>query len=102
MRMILYVTFPTEKFNAAIKDGSSGAKIKRILEDTKPEAVYFGERRDGERGAVVVVDIPSPADLPAITEPWFLTFDAKVEVRMAMTPEDLGNANFDELIKKYA
>ena len=33
MRMMLHATFPHEPFNAAVKDGSVGAKMKRILDE---------------------------------------------------------------------
>lgn len=101
MRMIMYVTYSMERFNAAMKEGSVGSKIKRILEDIKPEVVYFGEQPDGQRGAVVVVDIPSPDKLSAFTEPWYLTFAEKIEVRIAMTPEDIAKIDLDGLAKKY-
>ena len=52
MRMMLFVTFPTEKFNAAMRDGSLGGKLKRILETVKPEAIYFG----GPPGAELRLD----------------------------------------------
>ena len=44
MRMLLKVKFPHEQFNQAVRDGSVGPKVRRILEDAKPEAVYFTER----------------------------------------------------------
>ena len=67
MRMLLNVTFPHEKFNAAVRDGSAGSKISRILETIKPEAVYFTEQ-DGRRGsALVIVDVADP--LPK-SPPW--------------------------------
>ena len=43
MRILLNVRIPHEQFNAAAKDGSVGEKLNRILEATKPEAVYFTE-----------------------------------------------------------
>jgi hypothetical protein len=43
MRMLMQATFPHATFNAAIKDGTVGSKIQRILEEIKPEAVYFTE-----------------------------------------------------------
>ena len=101
MRMIMYVTYGQEKFNAAMRDGTVGTKIKRIMEDIKPEAIYFCEQPDGQRGAVVVVDIPSPDQLSRFTEPWFLSFDAKVKARIAMTPEDVAKIDLDGLAKKY-
>jgi hypothetical protein len=39
--------------------------------------------------------------VPAIAEPFFLTFDASVEFRVVMTPEDLGAAGLEALGEKY-
>ncbi len=41
MRMLLHAKIPHEEFNAAVRDGSVGRKMKQILEATKAEAVYF-------------------------------------------------------------
>ena len=101
MRMMLFVTFPTERFNAALKEGTVNAKIKSILEATKPEAVYFGEREGGRRGAVVVVDLPNAAGLSAVSEPWYLEFDASVEPRVCMTLDDIGQTDFDDIAKRF-
>ena len=101
MRMLVQVKIPHKEFNAAVKDGSVGGKLKRILEETKPEAVYFTEH-DGQRGALLIVDLADPAKVPSIAEPWFLSFNADVEFRIAMTPEDLGHAGLDALGKKWA
>ena len=38
MRILLRVTFPHEPFNTFVKDGSAGGKMKRILDEQKPEA----------------------------------------------------------------
>jgi hypothetical protein len=99
--MLVQVKIPHKEFNAAVKDGSVGGKLKRILEETKPEAVYFTEH-DGQRGALLIVDLADPAQVPSIAEPWFLSFNADVEFRIAMTPEDLGHAGLDALGKKWA
>jgi len=101
MRMLMNVRLPLEPFNTAVRDGSAGQKMQRILEAIKPEAAYFSEQ-DGRRGGVLVVDLKSPSDIPALAEPWFLTFKAEVEFRIAMTPEDLSRANLDALGKKWA
>jgi hypothetical protein len=53
MRMLLHVKFPHEPFNAAVKDGTAGKKIRRILDELKPEAVYFGEFQ-GRRGGIMI------------------------------------------------
>jgi hypothetical protein len=89
------------EFNTAVKDGSANSKLNRILESINPEAVYFTEQ-DGQRGAVIVVDMPDPSKIPALAEPWFLTFNADVQFRVAMTPEDLKKAGLEELGKNWS
>jgi hypothetical protein len=100
MRMLMHVTLPLEPFNSAVRDGSVGEKIRRILEAIKPEAAYFTEQ-NGHRGAILVVDLKDSSEVPALAEPWFLTFNAETELRIAMTPEDLGRAGLDALGKKW-
>jgi hypothetical protein len=101
MRVLMNVRIPHAEFNAAVKDGSVGSKLNRILESIKPEAVYFTEQ-DGQRGAVIVVDMPDPSKIPALAEPWFLTFNADVQFRVAMTQEDLKKAGLEELGKNWS
>ena len=101
MRMLVQVKIPHKEFNAAVKDGSVGEKVKRILEETKPEAVYFTEF-DGQRGAIMIIDLAEPSQIPNFAEPWFLSFNADVAFHVVMTPEDLGQAGLDELGKKWA
>ncbi len=101
MRMMLNVRMPHEKFNAAVKDGTAGQKLSRILEEIKPEAVYFTEE-NGQRTAILIVDLKDPSNVPALAEPWFLAFNADVEFRVAMTPEDLKKAGLEQLGKKWA
>jgi hypothetical protein len=101
VRMLLQISFPHEPFNAAVKDGTAGQKLRRIIDETRPEAIYFTEQRGG-RGAIVIVDISDPSMIPALAEPWFLTFNASVEFRVVMTPDDLQKAGLDEVGKKWA
>jgi len=101
MRILMNVKLPHGPFNAAVRDGTVGAKLNRILEATKPEAVFFTEQ-GGQRGAVLVVDLPDPSKVPALAEPWFLTFEADVEFRVVMTPDDLKRAGLDDLGKKWS
>ena len=53
MRMLMNVDFPIEPFNTAVRDGSAGPKIQKILEAIKPEAAYFTER-NGRRGGTSI------------------------------------------------
>jgi hypothetical protein len=101
MRMIMLVQLPIEPFNTIARNGSLGPIMRRILETSKPEAAYFSER-DGHRGGIFVVNVNEDAEIPALAEPWFLEFNATVEFRIAMTPEDLMKANVDALAKKWA
>lgn len=100
MRMMMMVEFPLEPFNTAVRNGTAGPTMKKILDDAKPEAAYFGER-DGKRGGILIVDMNSPADVPRLAEPWFLNFNAEVKFRIAMTPEDLAQADLNALGKKW-
>ncbi len=101
MRMLLNILFPNEEFNIAVRDGTASQKMRRILEEAKPEAVYFTEQY-GQRGAVMIVNLDDPSKVPMFAEPWFLTFNASVEFRIVMTPEDLKKAGLEELGKKWA
>lgn len=101
MRMLVNVSFPVETFNAAVKDGSSGNKIKKILDQLKPEAAYF-MARNGQRTAVLIIDLPDASKIPTIAEPWFLQFNAAIELQPVMTPQDLGNAGLDGLGKQWS
>lgn len=101
MRMLLNVKFPHAEFNQAIRNGTVGQKIRHILENAKPEAVYFTEQ-NGQRGAILIIDLIDPSEVPAFAEPWFLTFNADVEFRVVMTPEDLQKAGLEDLGKTWS
>ena len=101
MRMLLQVKIPHEAFNAAVRDGSAGGRMKQILEETKPEAVYFTEY-DGQRGAIMIINLNDPSEVPKFAEPWFLSFKADVQFHIVMSPEDLARAGLEKLGKKWA
>jgi len=99
--MLMRVEIPHEKFNAAVKDGTVGQKIKRILDETRPEAAYF-TNENGRRSAILIVNLDESAKVPSLAEPWFLAFDADVRFHIVMSPEDLGRAGLDAIGKKWA
>jgi hypothetical protein len=101
MRILMQIKLPVEPFNTYVKDGSAGAKMQKILAELKPEAVYFTEF-EGHRGGIIVVNMDNTSQIPSLAEPWFLTFNARVEFKPAMTPEDLGKAGLDAIGKKWA
>lgn len=98
--MLLSFTLPHHTFNAAVLDGTAGEKLNRILEATKPESVYFTDVH-GQRGVVMIVDLPDASKIPALAEPWFLTFESDIECHPVMTPDDLMRAGLEELGKKW-
>ncbi len=100
MRFILHVSLPVDKFNEAVRDGTAGKKLSRILEETKPEAAYFCAH-DGKRGGFFVVNMSDASEMPRFAEPWFLQFNADVEFMPVMTPQDLAKGGLDELGKKW-
>ncbi len=101
MKMLVNVTFPIEPFNSMVKSGTAGEIIGRVVDDIKPEVIYFTEL-DGNRGAVMVVDVPSASAVPKIAEPWYLNFEAECEFKIAMTPDDLMQADLISLGKKWS
>ena len=92
MRMLLRVSIPVEAGNAAAKAGTLGSTIEKILADLKPEAAYFLADDNGQRSGSIVFDMKDTSQIPAIAEPWFLAFNAKISLRPVMTPQDLATA----------
>jgi hypothetical protein len=101
MRMLLTVDIPHEPFNSLVRAGTAGDTLNRILDSLKPEAVYFTEQ-DGRRGAVMVIDVDSPSDVPRFAEPFFLKFNADCRFRIVMSPDDLGKAGLGQLGQRWA
>jgi hypothetical protein len=97
------VSIPVEAGNAAARSGSLGTTIKGILDELKPEAAYFISNEFGERCGYVVFDMKETSHIPAIAEPWFLAFNARLTITPAMTPQDLANAGsgIEQAVKTY-
>ncbi len=95
------VRIPHEPFNTLVKNGTAGEIIRRILDDLKPELIYFTDQT-WTRGAVAIIDVDDPSRVPSFSEPFFLNFNADCEFRIAMSPEDVGKAGLDELGKKWS
>lgn len=103
MRVMLKVEFSTARANAGMKDGSMPRTIQAILQEQKPEAAYFTDS-NGMRCALLFVDLKDAAQIPALAEPWFLAFDARIEFKPVMIPEDLAKAEpaIKQAAAKYA
>jgi hypothetical protein len=98
--MIVQVSIPNQPFSNYVRDGSVAEKMQRILNEIKPEAVYFCEY-SGQRGAIMIVDVEDATQVPGIAEPWFLLFDARAEFHLAMTQADLEKSGLDKLGRKW-
>ncbi len=92
MRMLLRVSIPVESGNAAVKAGTLGSTIEKILADLKPEAAYFIADDDGNRSGSIVFDMQDQSQIPSVAEPWFLAFNAKISIQPVMTLQDLAKA----------
>ncbi len=102
MRFIVKARMDVEAANALARAGKLGSTIQAILEELKPEAAYF-VADEGQRTAILVIDMEDMSQLPAVAEPWFLAFDADIEATPAMVAEDLEKAGpaIEQAVKKF-
>ncbi len=102
MRMMMTVSIPVEAGNRAAASGTLGSTMQRILGEIKPEAAYFAAT-DGKRTGYIFFDMKDSSQLPAIAEPFFLAFNAGIDVRPAMNPQDLAaaGAGIERAAKSY-
>ena len=99
MRFMMKVNIPVEPGNKAAKAGKLSTTIQSILAELKPEAVYFTDDK-GERTGYLFFEMTDVSQIPAVAEPWFLAFNAAIEIHPVMVPEDLAKA--EPAIKKAA
>lgn len=99
---MLKVSIPTDKGNAGISNGSLQTTIQKCITAMKAEAAYFTED-EGMRTGYIFFDMTDSSQLPAIAEPWFLAFHAKLTIRPAMNLEDLMKAGpgIEAAVKNY-
>jgi hypothetical protein len=102
MRFLVKVNIPVEAGNKAAKAGKLGTTIQSILADLKPEAAYFTDD-NGQRTAFLFLEMQDASLIPAIAEPWFLAFNASIEIHPVMVPDDLAEAGgaIEQAVKKY-
>jgi len=94
------VRIPTDEGNAAVTDGSLGQTLETIIDDLKPEAVYFGPI-EGARGGYFVVNMDDPSQIPAIAEPFFLRLGATIQFTPVFTPDELSAETLQQAVQKY-
>ena len=102
MRVMYKITLPVEQGNQTLANGSLMTKLQAILGELKPEAAYFGVI-GGQRGAYIVCDLADPSGIPGAVEPFFMAFNADVEICPVMTAEDLAKSGpaIERAAKQY-
>jgi hypothetical protein len=102
MRFLLKVNIPVEAGNTAAKAGKLGTIIQSILSDLKPEAAYFTDD-NGQRTGFLFFDMQDASQIPAVAEPWFIAFNASIELHPVMVPDDLLKAGsaIEAAVNKY-
>jgi hypothetical protein len=102
MRMMMKVSIPVEQGNDAARRGVLGSTIQKILAEVKPEAAYFAED-NGLRTGFIFFEMTDSSQLPALSEPWFLAFNAAVSIKPAMNFADLEKAapSIDRMVTAY-
>ena len=64
--------------------------------------MYFTDDK-GQRTGYLFLEMQDASQIPAIAEPWFLAFNAGIEIHPVMVPEDLARAGsaIEAAVKKY-
>ncbi|MFH9012671.1 hypothetical protein ACH4C6_14935 [Streptomyces sp. NPDC017943] len=88
MRVLLKACMDTEKANEAIRNGTMGKLLQESLELIKPEAAYFTSE-NGRRTAFMVFDMQDSAQMPVLSEPFFLNLGAEITYTPVMNVEDV-------------
>ena len=103
MRMMMQIWIPVEAGNNAARTGAFGASVQKILEQLKPEAAYFTTGASGERGGFIVFDLKDTSQIPAVAEPFFLAFNARVTLSPVMNAQDLAKAGpgIEKAVKEH-
>lgn len=102
MRFLLKAEIPVVEGNTLARKGDLGSTLESIVKDMNPESAYFYTDH-GKRTALVFFDMDDPSQIPAVAEPWFLAFDAAVEVKPVMVSKDLVKAGtaIKQAVEKY-
>ncbi|MFD9393823.1 hypothetical protein ACFWBB_24745 [Streptomyces sp. NPDC060000] len=88
MRVLLKACMDTEKANEAIRSGTLAKLIQESMEQIKPEAAYFTTDH-GKRTAYVFFDMQDSAQMPVLSEPFFLNLGAEISYTPVMNMEDV-------------
>ena len=85
---MLTATLDVNASNKALLDGSLPKIVEKVMTMLKPEAAFF-TTLNGCRSCIMVFDMKDTSQIPAIAEPFFLNFNAKVEFTPVMNADEL-------------
>ncbi|MDH6230455.1 hypothetical protein M2281_001027 [Mesorhizobium soli] len=88
MRMLLKISIPVAEGNRTIRDGTLPTIMEMALAQLHPEAAYF-TLEDGNRTAFIFFDLKDVTVMPTIAEPFFMGFNAKIDLTPVMNVEDM-------------
>jgi hypothetical protein len=88
MKFLVRLHMPAEHGNRLLQDPNFLKKMEGLLNQIKPEAVYFAPI-EGERGIYMVVNIPSADMIAGFFEPLWMTLNCKLDLTPVMELSDL-------------
>ncbi|MER7463423.1 hypothetical protein [Streptomyces sp. NPDC097981] len=88
MRVMLRAHIDTPAGNESIKSGGLPQLMKKLMDDLKPEAAYFG-LSEGVRTCWIVFDMQDSAKMPPLLEGLFMQLHAEIEVFPVMDAQGL-------------
>jgi len=88
MKFLLRLRMPAESGNKLVQDPNFPKKLENVLNQIKPEAVYFTSI-EGDRGIYMVVNLPSADMIATICEPLWMMFNCKLDLQPLMELKDL-------------
>ena len=102
MLFLVRVTIPVEAGNAMVRDPQWQKRLQGMVGALKPKDVYF-TLEGGQRTVYLILDGVESSRIPAIAEPFWLSYNASVDFIPAMSPRDFAKASrhIDEAVKKY-
>jgi len=88
MKFLLRMHMPTEYGNKMLQDPNFPKKLESLINQIKPEAVYFAPV-EGERGIYVIVNLASADMIAGVAEPIWMALNCKLDFTPLMELSDL-------------
>ena len=103
MRCMVKFWIPGSEGNALVQTGKIGKVFKSLMDDYKPETVYFFPD-EGVRSGFMILNVREQSEFIKIAESFWFGLRAEITVTPVMNGEDLekGLTGIDGLLKGYA